>query len=155
MHTNVATSPFKPLSRGSWILLAVLLGGFLAWGAVRNASQKPEVPYTTAYSWIEGGKVSEVVIKGDIMAGKLKAGEQVEGRSTDVFVTRKPDDSDLVPLLRDKGVVTRVESPEAPLALQILAVPLDLDPRRLVVAVAPRAVDDGVRGTVRCVPAPR
>ena len=121
MSANVATSPFKPRSRGSWIVLAVLLGGFWIWGAARSASQKPEVPYTTAYGWIQDGKVSEVTIKGDVIAGKLKAAEPLAGRSADVFVTRKPDDKDLVPLLRDKGVVTRVESPEAPLALQILS----------------------------------
>jgi cell division protease FtsH len=120
MSTNFATSPFSPRSRGSWIVLVLLLGGFWIWGAMRSASQKTEVPYTTAYGWIREGKVSEVMIKGDVVSGKLKAAEQVDGRSTDGFVTRKPDDKDLVPLLRDKGVVTRVESPEAPLVLQVL-----------------------------------
>jgi cell division protease FtsH len=122
MSTSVATPPpIEPRSRGSWIILAVLLGGFWIWGVARSASQKPEVPYTTAYAWIRDGKVSEVTMKGDVVAGKLRAAEQVDGRTIEVFLTRKPDDKDLVPLLRDKGVVTRVESPEAPLALQILS----------------------------------
>jgi cell division protease FtsH len=124
MSANVATTtpstPFRSRPRGSWLILAVLLGGFWIWGVARGASQPPDVPYTTAYGWVRDGKVAEVTIKGDVVSGKLRAAEQVQGRSTDVFVTRTPDDKDLVPLLRDSGVVMRVESPEPHVALQVL-----------------------------------
>src|SRR5688572_16066258 len=102
MSTSVASTPMRPRPRASWIVLALLLGGFWIWGVARNASQKPDVSYPTAYGWIKDGKVAEVTLKGDEILGQLRAPEQVEGRTTKVFTTRKPDDKDLVPLLRDK-----------------------------------------------------
>lgn len=124
MSANVASTPSTPFRtrwRGAWlVLLGLVFLGVWAYGMAARTTQTPEVPYTTAYAWIREGKVSEVTIKGDVVSGMLREPETLRGREGRAFVTRAPDDQNLVPLLRDKGVVMRVDSPEPPLVLQIL-----------------------------------
>jgi cell division protease FtsH len=123
MRSSLAASPAPGPRRswGSWIVVVGLLLVVWAWSAARGSAARPEVPYTTAYGWIRDGKVAEVTLEGDLVTGKLRAPEPVDGRSAKEFETRRPEDDGLVPLLRDRGVVVRVERTGSPVALQVLA----------------------------------
>ena len=73
MSLEVATSPRTGRSRRSWLLLVGLLAATWIWGATRTAPEPPEIPYTTAFTWIADGKVSEATLEGDVVRGKLRA----------------------------------------------------------------------------------
>jgi cell division protease FtsH len=106
-----------------WILLAVLLLSFYAW--TNFASQEdgqPEITYTAFYKAVQENRVAAVTIKGQLVMGKFKGPQDVEGKKLPNFRSMLPSvqDEQLLPLLRDKGVVVTVKSEEQPYALQML-----------------------------------
>ena len=105
----------------SWIVLAVLVTLVWTWTSERSAD-KPDVPYSTAYTWVRDGKVSEVTLKGDLVTGKLREVQPLEGdRKVETFQTLKPaEDEQLIGLLRDRNVTVKVTSPDSPMVLQVL-----------------------------------
>jgi len=95
----------------TWAILALGLGAFWWWQSSERTDAHPEVTYSTAYGWIEAGKVSSVVLEGRRLEGVLAAPETTpEGaRIERAFRTRFPEgDDSLVPLLRAKKVEIRV-----------------------------------------------
>ncbi|HTR51219.1 MAG TPA: ATP-dependent zinc metalloprotease FtsH [Kofleriaceae bacterium] len=127
--------PPEPKRRSwpTWLLLALLLGLFYAWQATSSsAAVQPEVAYSSAYGWIRDGKVKSVVMRGDALTGELAIPEMVDGRLVKAFRTvAPPGDKNLVPMLEDKKVELRVESPEAPVAVRVV---LGLLPWALIIA---------------------
>ena len=115
-----------PPSRRSWltwIVLAALLGLFYLWQASGGQAQQPEVDYTTAYHWIDGGKVKSAVLRGDSLSGELNAPEKIEPTDEKPIktfhTTTPPDAKDLAPLLVQKNVKLKVESPDGSPLLRI------------------------------------
>jgi len=93
----------------TWLVLAVLLGGVWLWKSSQKQQTHPEVDYSTAYGWIEAGKVKSVVLEGQDLQGVLSEPQSVDGRPMDRFHARIPDkDDSLIPLLREKKIQVRV-----------------------------------------------
>jgi cell division protease FtsH len=105
-----------------FFVLAVVLAGMWLWQAQAEAELRPRVDYSTFYGWLEGGKVSSVVIKGTTTVdGTLTTPEAVQGSPTKVFRTLRPDGDDtLLPLLRNQHVQIRVATDEPSLMAQPL-----------------------------------
>ncbi len=120
---HAVTEPARPRRPAwpRWILLAVILAGFWFWQSRQRAASHPEVDYSTAYGWIEQGKIASVVLKGRSLDGTLSSPETVDQRALTEFHTLVPaGDDSLVPLLRSKAVRIRVSSEDRPLALQLV-----------------------------------
>ncbi len=104
-----------------WVILAAILGAFWLWQSSHKGSDHPEVAYSTAYGWIESGKVTSVVLAGKDLQGVLKEPESIEGHPVDRFHARIPDqDESLVPLLRQKKVEMRVAAEGKSAVVQVL-----------------------------------
>ena len=103
----------------SWLVFAGLLGMVWVWSARSEATHEAEVPYSTAYGWIERGQVADVVLEGTLMRGSLRLPQPDAGVLRTGFQTLIPEDVSLVPLLRAQGVAVRVISPDPPLLLQL------------------------------------
>ncbi|HEY1553858.1 MAG TPA: ATP-dependent zinc metalloprotease FtsH [Kofleriaceae bacterium] len=112
--------PSKRRSWATWIALLAALGLFYFWQAKGSSAAQPVVDYSTAHAWIEGGKVKSIVMRGDELTGELTRPETVDKKQVKAFRTTTPDDKGLVPLLDDKKVQLKVESPEAPAFVRIL-----------------------------------
>jgi cell division protease FtsH len=111
-----------PSWRG-WVVLGLLLVSLFIWqhfGAGEEA--RPPISYTAFYKAVEEQRVDSVQIRGQTVTGRFKQPTQVEGHKLDVFRTLAPpqEDRELLPLLREKGVVINVKSEEQPFGLQIL-----------------------------------
>ncbi len=91
------------------LLVAILLASE-ALGERRPAS--PGIDYSSFYALVEQGKVARITIEGQSVSGALKAAEPVDGRTVTDFSTTLPaqQDTNLFPLLRQKGVDVRVQS---------------------------------------------
>jgi cell division protease FtsH len=117
--------PPPPRSRRSWIIVGLLLALAWAWSLANRAGSQPEVPYSTAYSWVRDGKVEEVTLAGERVTGRLREAQPIDDTRPDVttetFRTLKPqEDEELIGLLRDRGVTIHVESAGPPVILQVL-----------------------------------
>jgi cell division protease FtsH len=115
--------PPTRLSWLTWVISFVLLGLF-AWRQYGSSkeTQLITIGYSDFYQLAEAGKVANVAIKGQNVAGALKGPETVGGKSVTSFSSMLPpqEDRDLLPLLREKGVSIDVKSEEQPLVVQIL-----------------------------------
>ncbi|HEU0033198.1 MAG TPA: ATP-dependent zinc metalloprotease FtsH [Kofleriaceae bacterium] len=120
MPGEILSAPPRPKRPWiSWIVLA--LGFALAWSFTsRGTPTHPEVDYTTAYRWIQDGKVTTVTLTGPEMTGKLVAPQPFGDRVVDRFRTLTPADEDLVKTLRAKNVAIEVVNPEPSILLQLL-----------------------------------
>jgi cell division protease FtsH len=117
----------------TWIVLAVVLASFYWWQSSSSEAAQPEVDYSTVVQWIRAGKVKAVTLRGDAVSGELATPELVHARPVTTFHTLAPQqDKNLVPLIEDKNVTLRVESPEAPAMVRIL---LGLLPWVLIIGV--------------------
>jgi cell division protease FtsH len=101
-------------------MLVALLGVFWLVQSSLSDDAPPEVDYSTVLRWIRDGHAQEVVLRGSELSGKLKAAQQRDGVAVSEFRTTIPDDERLVPLLDDKGVEIRVESPDSPWLVRVL-----------------------------------
>jgi cell division protease FtsH len=112
----------RPSWKG-WVLLALLLLGFWGWNYVAASQEThPPIAYTQFFDLAKQDRVAEVTLRGNQVTGKLKKPEPIGGRSLESFHTMMPEqeDKDLLPLLREKGVIVHVKSEEQPLAIQLL-----------------------------------
>ncbi|HET9957761.1 MAG TPA: ATP-dependent zinc metalloprotease FtsH [Polyangiaceae bacterium] len=116
-------SPNGRTSWRGWVILALLLITFGTWERFAATDEtQPLVPYTAFYKSVQAEEVESVVWKGQTVSGKFKKPTTLEGRSLSSFRTLVPnqEDRDLLPLLREKGVIINVRSEEQPLGIQIV-----------------------------------
>src|SRR5688572_11469993 len=115
-----------------WLLLALLLFSFWSWQRFATTeTAQPGIPYTAFFRAVNEAQVESMTIKGQTVTGKFKTPQTIEGKKSATFHTLVPNDGkDLVPTLRDKGVVITVRSEEQPLGLQII---LSLLPFALII----------------------
>lgn len=115
------TSP-RPSWRG-WLVLGLLLVTVAMWQRfASNDEAQPTIAYTEFYKAVETGRVDRATIRGQTVTGHFSKPVNVDGRPLTTFRTLVPaqEDRDLLPLLREKGVVINVKSEEQPIAVQIL-----------------------------------
>jgi len=101
--------------------LVVLVVGYTQLSSGREPTA-PSISYSDLFRLVEQEKVESATIKGQLVTGKLKSSEQVDGKSITAFSSRLPaqDDKDFMPLLRQKSVKIRAESEEHPMLVQVL-----------------------------------
>ncbi len=117
--TGVAPTPGP--SRRTMLILPLMLVGMWLWKSYSEGTAQPPVAYSQLYQWIEQGKVESVVLDGELVSATLKSPETVDGRQIkDLQLDVPPNDSQLLPLLRQKGVRITVRSQRQPFAVQIL-----------------------------------
>ncbi len=112
----------RPGWRG-WFVLGMLLVAFWIWEHYATADDAlTAISYTSFFKAVEEQKVETVTLKGQSVNGKFKGEQKVEGHMLKTFRTMAPlqADQELVPKLREKGVLVTVRSEEQPLGLQIL-----------------------------------
>ena len=103
------------------LILPLMLMGMWLWKSYSEGTAQPPVAYSQLYQWIEQGKVESVVLDGELVAATLKSPETLEGRQIkDLQTNVAPNDSQLLPLLRQKGVRITVRSQKQPFAVQVL-----------------------------------
>jgi cell division protease FtsH len=105
------------------VVLGVLLLTVAVWEHfATNEQNHPPISYTGFFKAVQDQEVSSVTLRGQTVTGQFKKPTTIEGHSLEVFRTLVPvqDDRDLLPLLRDKGVVVTVRSEEQPPAVQIV-----------------------------------
>src|SRR5579863_7313882 len=108
-------------SRRTMLILPLLLVGMWLWKSYSETTVQPPVAYSQLYQWIEQGKVESVVLDGELVSATLKSPETVDGRQLkDLQINVPPNDSQLLPLLRQKGVRISVRSQRQPFAVQLL-----------------------------------
>ncbi len=108
-------------SRRMLLLLGLMLGAMWFWKSSIEKADNPPVPYSQLYGWIQQGKVSSVVFRGDALDATLKNPETVDNRTLKTFHANvPPNDTALLPLLRDKGVSITVASQQQPFAVQVV-----------------------------------
>jgi cell division protease FtsH len=118
------SSPFAWLRWGIPLLLVTLLLGSEA--MVSRKPSLPSVDYSNFYSLVDQGAVKRVTIDGQNATGELKTTQPVEGKSIREFATvlPSPQDTSLLPLLRQKQVDIRVEAEQpafwAPVLMTVL-----------------------------------
>jgi cell division protease FtsH len=101
--------------------MAIFVVVILLWQTLQGGkANKQELSFTQFLDVVEKGKVEEVTIRGQQVAGKFKAG--AEYNQGDEFTTQVPPDfPDLVKELRQSRVVIRAEEPrENPLLALLL-----------------------------------
>src|SRR5580692_11073055 len=114
-------SPDPRLSRRMVLMLPLMLMAMWLWKSYTEGAAQPPIAYSQLYQWIEQGKVESVVLDGELVSATLKSPETVDGRQIkDLQINVPPNDSQLLPLLRQKGVRISVKSQRQPFAVQIL-----------------------------------
>ncbi|MFZ5895772.1 MAG: ATP-dependent zinc metalloprotease FtsH [Myxococcota bacterium] len=112
----------RPGWRG-WVVLGLLLATVAIWEHfASNEQSHPPISYTAFYKAITEQQVEWVTIRGQSVSGRFKRPTTIEGRSLEIFRTLVPiqEDRELLPLLREKGVIINVKSEEQPPAVQIV-----------------------------------
>nr|PZN19914.1 MAG: cell division protein FtsH [Pseudomonadota bacterium] len=124
--------PARPSWRG-WIVLALLLLTFYSWNRYAAEDEAhPAISYTAFYQAVQEDHVDSVTLKGQHVTGRFDKPVTIEGRTLETFRTMVPvqEDTELLPLLREKGVTINVRSEEQPLGVQII---LSLLPFALII----------------------
>jgi cell division protease FtsH len=107
--------------------------GMWLWKSTAERAHEPTVPYSQLFQWAKDGKVEAIVFSGESVDGRLRTPESLSGRSVKDFHTDvAPNDSALLPLLRDKGVRIDVRSQQQPFAVQVI---LTLLPWALIIGL--------------------
>ncbi len=105
----------------NWILPAAFLAffGYQQFSANR-ARAEPSIGYSDLYHLVDQGKVESANIKGQVVTGKLKGPQKVDGKSITGYTSRLPpqEDRDFMPLLRKNEVKIDVDSEEQPFFVQ-------------------------------------
>jgi cell division protease FtsH len=107
--------------RKAMLLVPLLLLAVWIWKTNAEEAGETPVPYSQLYQWIEQGKVESVVFDGEVLDATLNKSETVNGRVTKELRTNAiPNDAQLLPLLRQKGVRMTVKSQKQSFALQMV-----------------------------------
>ena len=131
-NTRPPPPPLGPVPEGTpggrpgwrgWVVLGLLLATVYIWEHFASTEQAhPLISYTAFYKAVGEQQVESVTLRGQSVSGKFKHPATIDGRPLEVFRTLVPvqEDRDLLPLLREKGVVISVKSEEQPPAVQIV-----------------------------------
>jgi cell division protease FtsH len=108
------------LSRARFFLPLVLLGS-LYWRATSDGAALPEAAYSQLTKWIDEGKVTTIILDGDVADVSLKGPETLAGRTLTTFKTNlAANDQTLLPLLQRKGVQVTIKSQKQSFPVQVL-----------------------------------
>jgi cell division protease FtsH len=111
----------KATRRTLAVLLAMFVGMWLWKSTAEQRAHEPTVPYSQFFQWVKDGKVTSVVLSGDSLDGRLTQPEKIGERSVQDFHSDlPPNDTALLPLLREKGVKIEVKSQQQPFAVQVI-----------------------------------
>jgi cell division protease FtsH len=120
-------------SRRMLLLLPLMLAAMWFWKSTTEEAAQPPIAYSQLYQWVQQGKVEAVLLDGDVIDATLRAPEKLDGRSIKLLETNlPPNDAQLLPLLREKGVKITVKSQKQPFGVQVL---LTLLPWALIIGV--------------------
>ena len=98
-------------SRRMLLLLPLMLAAMWFWKSTTEEAAQPPIAYSQLYQWVQQGKVEAVLLDGDVIDATLRAPEKLDGRSIKLLETNlPPNDAQLLPLLREKGVKITVKS---------------------------------------------
>jgi cell division protease FtsH len=118
---HVPGSPEPRLSRRMVLLLPLMLMAMWFWKSYSEGAVQPPIPYSQLYQWVEQGKVESIVLDGESVDATLKSPETLDGRQIKNLQTNvPPNDSQLLPLLRGKGVRITVRSQKQPFGMQVI-----------------------------------
>ncbi len=113
--------PEPAASRRMVLLLPLMLMGMWLWKTYTETAAQPPIAYSQLTQWIEQGKVESVVLDGEVIDATLKSPETLDGRPIkDLQTNAAPNDSQLLPLLRAKGVRITVKSQKQPFGMQVI-----------------------------------
>lgn len=113
--------PEQSRSRKVLLLLPLVLIAVWIWRTDTEEAGEPPVAYSQLYQWIEQGKVESVVFDGEVLDATLSKPETADGRATkSLRAIAIPNDAQLLPLLRQKGVRMTVKSQKQSFALGLL-----------------------------------
>ena len=87
------------------IAIALIFSLILLQSLFNNSSSREEISYTKFLDLVNSGQVAKVTIKGE--KNPLITGTEADGKTQ--FKTRAPDDPELIPLLREKGIQIEVQ----------------------------------------------
>ena len=114
-------APDPRLSRRMALLLPLMLMAMWFWKSYTEGASQPPIAYSQLYQWVEQGKVDAVVLDGEVVDATLKSAEPLDGRQIKNLQTNlAPNDAQLLPLLRQKGVRITVKSQKQPFGMQVL-----------------------------------
>ncbi|HEY3498707.1 MAG TPA: ATP-dependent metallopeptidase FtsH/Yme1/Tma family protein, partial [Polyangiaceae bacterium] len=119
----------------SWFLLGLLLLSFAGFRYFTRAEDGgTAISYSAFFKALTENRVESVTLHGQEVNGKLRAPAPIEGRTLRNFHTVTPaqEDRELLPLLREKGVIVGVKSEQQPFIVELL---LALLPFALIVGV--------------------
>jgi cell division protease FtsH len=103
------------------------------WKFSTEGAGQPSVAYSQLFQLVEQGKVESVVFDGEVLGATLAKPEKLDGHeSKELHSNVVPNDAQLLPLLRQKGVRITVKSQKQPFAFQML---MTLVPWILIVGV--------------------
>jgi cell division protease FtsH len=115
-------TPGTRSGRYAWLLFAGLL--VASWSLTNyfgNGGTEPALSYSAFYKAVDAQTIEKVTIKGQAVTGSFKQATAVNGHQSRTFRTYLPsqEDRDLMPMLRNKGVVVDVRSEEQPAIVSI------------------------------------
>jgi cell division protease FtsH len=112
--------PDARISGGMAVLFGAILTLMWLWKGTSTATTEMPVPYSVFFDWAKSDKLTSVVLDGEGVDGKLKAPESVDGRELRTFhANLAPNDTSLLPLLREKGVLIEVKNQQQPFGVQL------------------------------------
>ena len=119
-------------SRRMMFVLPLMFAAMWMWKNYTEEVAQPPIAYSQLYQWVAAGKVESVLLDGETVNAVLKAPESLDGKSIKTLQTNiVANDSQLLPLMRDKGVRINVKSQKQPFGMQVL---LTLLPWALIIA---------------------
>jgi cell division protease FtsH len=102
----------NPISRNLGLWLLLLLMGLLLWSIVsKQQPREPEISFSRFIESVEAGQVEEVIIQGRSIRGQYSGADRTDANRR--FKTFAPEDPDLVPMLRRKGVEIEAKPEDA------------------------------------------
>ncbi len=102
-------------------LLGLMFAAMWFWKTNAESTTETPIPYSTFYNWARDGKIESVVLDGEGLSAKLKAPENVNGKSIKSFHSNlAPNDQNLLPILHEKEVRIEVKSQQQPFGVQVL-----------------------------------
>lgn len=113
--------PDPSISRRMLFLLPLMLLAIWFWNWSAEGKGQPSVAYSRLFQLVEQGKVESVVLDGEVLSATLAKPEKLDGHeSKELHTNIVPNDAQLLPLLRQKGVNITVKTQKQPFAFQIL-----------------------------------